>query len=216
MTKGERQDPFSTGSIHLRHVGQATYVISEDYSFKTETYYRIVSLEVEGKTPVPSSRETLEAYVVPVCLARAHGAGIPVLPWEISDHQVPLPAILYGVNYFADPSEYSVVRDPETAARVVRFITNSGKYPFCYQAIGEETEILPVTAIFGRTASAPEEVVPLCAEIYRVFHIPLVNCIFGRTGDRFALSALTPVKYSSLARDERAILQQVMEEECHG
>jgi len=59
-------------------------------------------------------------------------------------------------------------------------------------------------------------VVPLCAEIYRVFHIPLVNCIFGRTGDRFALSALTPVKYSSLARDERAILQQVMEEECHG
>lgn len=216
MTKGERQDPFTTGSIHLQHVGQATYVISEDYSFKTETYYRIVSLEVEGKTPVPTSRETLEAYVVPVCLARAQGAGIPVLPWEISDHQVPLPAILYGVHYFADPSEYSVVRDPETAARVVRFITNGGKYPFCYQAIGEETEIFPVTAIFGRTASAPDEVVPLCTEIYRVFHIPLVNCIFARTGDRFALSALTPVKYSSLARDERAILQQVMEEECHG
>lgn len=216
MTKGERQDPFTTGSIHLQHVGQATYVISEDYSFKTETYYRIVSLEVEGKTPVPTSRETLEAYVVPVCLARAQGAGIPVLPWEISDHQVPLPAILYGVHYFADPSEYSVVRDPETAARVVRFITNGGKYPFCYQAIGEDTEIFPVTAIFGRTASAPDEVVPLCTEIYRVFHIPLVNCIFARTGDRFALSALTPVKYSSLARDERAILQQVMEEECHG
>ncbi|MDD1660034.1 MAG: hypothetical protein LUQ62_02385 [Methanomicrobiales archaeon] len=216
MNKGEREDPFTTGSIHLRHIGHATYVISEDYSFKTETYYRIVSLEVKGKATVPSSRETLEAYVVPVCLSRAEGAGIPVLPWVISDRQVPLPAILYGVHYFADPSEYSVVRDAETAGRVVRFITNGGKYPFCYQPIGEETGILPVTAIFGKTASAPDGVGLLCAEIYRVFHLPLVNCIFAQTGDRFALSSLTPVRYSSLAREERAILSQVMEEECHG
>jgi len=197
-------------------MGGETHVISEDYSFKTETYYRIVSLEVEGKTTVPSSRETLEAYVVPVCLARAEQAGIPVLPWEISDRQVPLPAILYGVHYFADPSEYSVVRDTETAARVVRFITNAGKYPFCYQPIGEETEIVPVTAIFGRTAGAPDRVAPLCAGIYRVFRLPLVNCIFARTGDTFALSALTPVRYSSLTREEREILTRVMEEECHG
>jgi hypothetical protein len=210
------RDPFTAGSIHLRHLGDETFVISEDYSFKTETYYRIVSLEVEGKTPVPSSRETLEAYVVPVCLARAGQAGIPVLPWEISDRQVPLPAILYGVHYFADPSEYSVVRDPETAARVVRFITNAGKYPFCYQPIGEETEIFPVTAIFGRTAGAPDGVGDLCAGIYRIFHLPLVNCIFAQTGDRFALSSLTPVRYSSLSREERGILTRVMEEECHG
>ena len=216
MVRKGQQDTFSAGSIHLRHMGHETHVISEDYSFKTETYYRIVSLEVEGKTTVPSSRETLEAYVVPVCLARAEGAGIPVLPWEISDHQVPLPAILYGVHYFADSSEYSVVRDPETAARVVRFITNGGKYPFCYQPIGEETGILPVTAIFGKTAQAPDAVGSLCTEIYRVFRLPLVNCIFAQTGDRFALSALTPVRYSSLAREERDILTRVMEEKCHG
>jgi hypothetical protein len=211
-----KQDPFSAGSIHLRHMDRATHVISEDYSFKTETYYRIVSLEVEGKTTVPSSRETLEAYVVPVCLARAEQAGIPVLPWEISYQQVPLPAILFGVHYFADPSEYSVVRDPETAARVVRFITNGGKYPFCYQSIGEETEIFPVTAIFGKTAQAPDGVGSLCAEIYRVFRLPLVNCIFAQTEDRFALCALTPVRYSSLTREEREILTRVMEEKCHG
>ncbi|MDD1654859.1 MAG: hypothetical protein LUO91_04030 [Methanomicrobiales archaeon] len=216
MVRRARSDPFTTASIHLRHLGGETYVISEDYSFKTETYYRIVSLEVEGKTPVPSSRETLEAYVVPVCLARAEQAGIPVLPWEISDRQVPLPAILYGVHYFADPSEYSVVRDPETAARVVRFITNAGKYPFCYQPIGGETEIFPVTAIFGKTAGAPDGVGDLCAGIYRVFRLPLVNCIFAQTGDRFALSALTPVRYSSLSGEERGILTRVLEEECHG
>jgi hypothetical protein len=215
MGKGHH-DPFSAGSIHLRHRGYETYVISEDYSYKTETYYQIVGLEVEGKTTVPSSRETLEAYVVPVCLALAERAGIPVLRWEISDRQVPLPAIMYGVHYFADPAEYSVVRDPETAARVVRFITNNGKYPFCYQPIGEDTEIFPVTAIFGKTAQAPDGVGSLCAGIYRVFRLPLVNCIFARTGDRFALSALTPVRYSSLAGDERAILSRVMEEECHG
>ncbi|MDD1652068.1 MAG: hypothetical protein LUO86_03425 [Methanomicrobiales archaeon] len=210
------RDPFTAGSIHLRRLGDETYVISEDYSFKTGTYYRIVSLEVEGKTPVPSSRETLEAYVVPVCLARAEQAGIPVLPWEISDRQVPLPAILYGVHYFADPSEYSVVRDPETAARVVRFITNAGKYPFCYQPVGEETEIFPVTAIFGKTAGAPGRVDDLCAGIYRVFRLPLVNCIVAQTGDAVALSALAPVRYSSLSREERGILTRVMEEECHG
>ena len=147
--------------IHEKVRGDLTYIISEDYSYKTEAYYRILTLEMEGRKTVPSTRDLLEAYVVPVCLTRAKGAGIPVCEWGISDERVPIPSILYGISYFADPSEYSLVRDIETADPVIKYITGNGKYPFCYQPVPETADIVSCVAIFGvvRVIGSPQLIV---------------------------------------------------------
>jgi hypothetical protein len=201
--------------IHEKVRDRLTYIVSEDYSYKTEAYYRILSLEMEGRETVPSTKDLLEAYVVPVCLARAEKAGIPVCGWGISDERVPLPSLLYGISYFADPSEYSLVRDRETADEVVKYVTGNGKYPFCYQPIPESAEIVPCIAIFGRTAGAPEPLADLAAQVYRLFRIPLMEIVTVSNGG-YRLSAITPCWYSTLSGEEKGILEGILREECHG
>ena len=201
--------------IHEKVRGVLTYILAEDYSYKTEAYYRILALEMEGREVVPSTKDLLEAYVVPVCLARAEKAGIPVCRWGISDRRVPLPSILYGISYFADPSEYSIVRDRETADEVIKYITGKGKYPFCYQPVPPDAEIVPCVTIFGRTAGASEPLADLAMQVYRLFRIPLMEIITVYNGG-LRLSAITPCWFSKLSREEKGILQRILSEECHG
>jgi hypothetical protein len=186
--------------------GGRYHVISEDYGYKTESYYTILSHELEGKTVLPSSHAVLDAFVVPVCLERAQRAGIPVCDWGVSQAYVPLPAVLYALNYFATTSEYVVVEDNDQAKDAIKHITNKGKYPFCYQKLSDGAVITGCTAIFGRTCETGNAFAGYAKKIYRLFGIPLVRMVFVRTGDETALSSLSRVRYNHLTGPEQALL----------
>ena len=184
----------------------AYHVIAEDYSYKTEAYYTILERELAGDKIRPSSRAVLDAFVVPICLERAKLAGIPVMEWGISQAYVPLPAILYGLNYFATASDFFVVQDNEQAKDVVKHITNKGKYPFCYQKLGDGDTIHTCTAVFGQTTGSCSAVAGYAAMIYELFGIPLVSMVFVKTGKNFTLSSLAPTRYTHLTHKERSLL----------
>ncbi len=139
-----REQAILKDSLYILRRDDTYHIVSENYSYKTETYYSILSRELEGKKVRPSSRAVLDAYVVPICLERAKQGGIPVCEWGISQGYVPLPSVLYGLNYFATTSDYFVVHDNEKAKEVIKHITNIGKYPFCYQKLddGADTPFL--------------------------------------------------------------------------
>ena len=184
----------------------AFHIVSENYFYKTEPYYSILQLELEGRPVHPSSASGLDAYVVPVCLERAHLAGIPVCEWGISQGYAPLPSIVYGLNYFATTSDYSVIDDNEKAKEIIKHITNKGKYPFCYQKLDDGAEIGSCRAIFGKTAESCYAYADLAQRVYDLFSIPLVTITFVRYGDRILLSSLSPTKYSQLSGEERTLL----------
>ena len=184
----------------------ACHVIAEDYSYKSEAYYTILAREQAGEATRPSSRDVLDAFVVPVCLERAKRAGIPVAEWGISQAYVPLPAILYGINYFATATDYAVVRDADQAKDVIKHITNRGKYPFCYQKIDDDAAICTCTAVFGKTTDSCAAIAGYAEKLYGLFSIPLVNMVFVRNGDTCALSSLAPTRYTRLSPGERAFL----------
>jgi len=174
-----------------------------------------IAASTMGKPVRPSSSAILDAYVVPLCLERAKRGGIPACNWGISQGYVPLPAILYGLNYFATTSDFFVVDDNAKAKGVIKHITNIGKYPFCYQPIPPDAEIVPCVTIFGRTTGASEPLADLAARVYREFRIPLMEIISVFNGDG-RLSAITPCWYSKLSREEKGILEGILKEECHG
>jgi len=182
------------------------HVISENYFYKTEPYYTILNAELEGQKVRPASTDILDAYVVPICLERAKLAGIPVCEWEISQAYVPLPAIVYGLNYFATTSDFFAVNDSGHAKEVIRHVTNKGKYPFCYQKIGQGATIHSCPVVFGKTSGACSIVAPIAQKIYEIFSIPLVRMIMVRSGTRYELSSLSPMRYSQLTDADRALL----------
>jgi hypothetical protein len=205
-TNGHRETGLLRDSLHVIERDGILHVISEDYSYKTEPYYTILTNELCGKNVRPKSCDVLDAYVVPMCLERAKLAGIPVVDWGISQGFVPLPAIIYGLNYFATSADFFVVKDDTRAKEVIAHVTNKGKYPFCYQKIPPDATVHSCVSIFGRTTDSCAAIAGLAEKIYQVFSIPLVTMVFVRTGREYRLSSLSPTKYSRISGDERALL----------
>ena len=201
-----KDHPMVRDSLAVIRQDRTCHVVAEDYSYKSEAYYTILDREQAGEAIRPSSRDVLDAFVVPVCLERARRAGIPVVDWGISQAYVPLPAILYGINYFATATDYAVVRDSDQAKDVIKHITNKGKYPFCYQKIDDSATISTCTAVFGKTAENCGEIAGYAEKLYSLFSVPLVNMVFVRNRDSCALSSLAPIRYTRLSPGERAFL----------
>jgi len=206
-TNARKNHALQKDSLYILRRGEQSHVVSEDYSYKTDTYYTILQREMRGEDIQPSSCAVIDAFVVPICLERAKLAGIPVCEWAISQAYVPLPAIIYGLNYFATSSEYVAVYDNEGAKEAVRHLTNKGKYPFCYQKLKEGAEICKCTAIFGQTTGHNDVVAQIAGKIYALFAVPLVQMVLVKNGDQYTLSSLSPTRYSHLPENERVILE---------
>jgi hypothetical protein len=187
------------------------YIVNENYFYKTEPYYTIVNNENEGTRTIPSSSDVLDAYVVPICLEKARLAGIPVCEWVISYQYVSVPAIVYGLNYFSTPSDYAVVRDLDEAKRVIKHVTNHGRYPFCYQKISESSAVTECVSILGQTLNCRDQMTSLAEKIFNVFQLPLVEIVMVEDQGEYYLSSLAPVKYSQLSKDETELLQSLLD-----
>jgi hypothetical protein len=205
-TFAKRDSALLKDSLFVIRRNDTYHIVSENYYYKTEPYYTILQHELEGKKVEPASSAVLDAYVIPVCLSMATSAGVPVCEWGISQAYVPLPSILYGLNYFSTTLDYFIVNDNEKAKEVIRHITNNGKYPFCYQKFPDGSDIFTCTSVFGRTADTGTPVSEYAQKIYEIFRLPLVKLVFVVTGDSYALSSLSPTRYAQLSDGERTLL----------
>ena len=187
------------------------YIVNESYFYKTEPYYAIVKNENEGIKTTPSSSDVLDAYIVPICLEKAKLAGIQVCDWTISDYFVSLPALIYGLNYFSTPSDNFLVSDPEGARKVIKHVTNHGRYPFCYQKMSDTSSVVRCVSIFGKSIDCCEKVSTIAEKIYEVFRLPLVEIVLVKDESGCRLSSLSPVKYSQLSKDETEMLQDLID-----
>ena len=206
LKAGVRNGAISRDMLYAIQLNGSCHIISEDYSYKSDTYYSILRQEMDGRTVKPSSAAVLDAYVVPICLERAHLAGIPVCEWGISQGYAPLPSIVYGLNYFASTADFSVIHDSEKSKEIIKHITNKGKYPFCFQKLNDGAEIQSTVSIFGKTADDDTGISALARQVYDLFAIPLVTIVFVRYDDRCLLSSLSPTRYSRLSATERTLL----------
>jgi hypothetical protein len=187
------------------------YIVNESYFYKTEPYYAIVKNENEGIKTTPSSSDVLDAYIVPICLEKAKLAGIQVCDWTISDYFVSLPALIYGLNYFSTPSDNFLVSDHEGARKVIKHVTNHGRYPFCYQKMSDTSTVVRCASIFGKSIDCCEKVSTIAEKIYEVFRLPLVEIVLVKDESGCRLSSLSPVKYSQLSKDETEMLQDLID-----
>ena len=187
------------------------YIINESYFYKTEPYYTIVKNENEVLKTFPSSSDVLDAYIVPICLEKAKLAEIPVCDWVISYQYISLPAIVYGLNYFSTPSDHFMVKDVVEAKKVIKHVTNLGKYPFCYQKITDSATVVKCISIFGKTIDCCERLSAMADKIYETFRLPLVEIVLVKDESGYHLSSLAPVKYSQLSKEETEMLQSLLD-----
>lgn len=213
VQKNNRPDPvkrepsLTRDSFLELRLGDMHHIISESYAYKTESYYSILRHELDGRRVMPASSAVLDASVVPLCLERARLFKIPVCDWGISQGYIPLPSILYGLNYFSSTAAYCIVHDEKQAKEGVRHLTNCGKYPVCYQKIPAGATINTCISVFGKTAGTCDGVAQLAGQVYDLFGIPLVTMVMVADGDTHRLSSLAPTRYSRMSPAERSLLR---------
>jgi hypothetical protein len=66
-------------------------------------------------------------------------------------------------------------------------------------------------SIFGKTINCCERVSSLAEKVYDTFRIPLVDMVMIKEGGEYWLSALAPVKYSKLSKEESEMLQNLLD-----
>jgi hypothetical protein len=119
--------------------------------------------------------------------------------------------LIYGLNYFSTPSDNFLVSDPVGAKKVIKHVTNHGRYPFCYQKMSDTSTVVRCTSIFGKSIDCCEKVSTIAEKIYEVFRLPLVEIVLVKDESGCRLSSLSPVKYSQLSKDETEMLQDLLD-----
>lgn len=206
----KKNDIIRKGMIYKIVRNGVTYLVGEDYFYKTEPYYEIVENENSGRIVFPSSMAVLDAYIVPICLQKAKLSGIPVCDYKISSGYISIPSIIYGLNYYANPSNYFIVKENSNAKEAVGHISHNGKYPFCYQKIKESSETVVYTSIFGKTKSLVPELKYIAEKIYKTFKIPLLNILVVNIDGEYRLSSLMSVRYSKIDESEKEHLKNTI------
>lgn len=177
--------------------------VGGDYSYLTHGYYRSLDAEQDGMQVAPTTAECLDAYVVPIAMAKAQAAGMAVPRSQVvTDRFLPPPIMAYPVNPFSSRGE--LLPDAATLENRRKGLTYTGKYAVLCQALPEVYRIDLLRVVVGRCAQPGYE--DFAQAAWTLFRLPLmkVRVIVGEEGQM--LSGIEPLPFRTLTPEERGFL----------
>lgn len=176
-----------------------------DYTYLTDGYYHSMDLRHAGEQVVPTPAECLDAYVVPIALAKAERAGLPVPRSQlVTDRFLPPPLLAYPVNPFSSRGE--LLADAAAIENRRRGLTYTGKYPVLCQALPEDFRVDVLRVALGRCAVPEYEA--FARAVWTIFRVPLMRVRVIVVRDAYLISAIEPLPYRQLVSDERRIVEE--------
>ncbi len=186
--------------------GSAFVNIIGDYRYMGEGHYGSVEAEIQGIKVYPTIKESLDAYVVPLCMERARSAGIDIPEYCISNDYFEPPAIVYPINPFM--KRHSVVLKAGHVKRIAKSMTRNFKYAICVQKIHEDVAIREYKCVLGTTTC--DEISDMASRVWNLFHLPICNLRVIEDG-KIMLSAIEPLPLHELGSKELKLLRKANE-----
>ena len=178
-----------------------------DYTYLGDGYYRSMEAEHEGLLALPSPQDAIDAYVVPLALAKAQAAGIPIPDWEISNDSsssIDPPLVAYPINPFQD--EGIVIADQASLNEAFKSLTMSNKYAVVCQDMQPDSRIDTLRLVVGKCLKP--EYAALAEKLWQTFRIPLARVKIIVTEKQYLFSAIQPLKKEELTQNEKALLKE--------
>ncbi|MEM3695998.1 MAG: RimK-like ATPgrasp N-terminal domain-containing protein [Candidatus Bathyarchaeia archaeon] len=189
-----------------------TLNINNDYRYLKTGYYVSLHAEVLGNPVIPPSENILDAYRTPLFLLRASKAGIPTIPYIVTDSvkqiisQLNFPVVVFAVNPFSFDG-YKIARNRSALYRAMKSLGMNYKFDVCVQPL--RGVMLSFKSIFGK-CDLEEDVQRIAAKVYEVFKIPICKLHVQRTENGVYLCGLQPLKREEISsQDLRMISAEV-------
>jgi CRISPR/Cas system-associated endoribonuclease Cas2 len=189
-----------------------TLNINNDYRYLKTGYYVSLHAEVLGNPVIPPSENLLDAYRTPLLLLRASKAGIPTIPYMVTDSvkqiisQFDFPVVVFAVNPFSYDG-YKIAKNKSALYRAIKSLGMNYKFDVCVQPL--RGNMLSFNSIFGK-CDLDEDVRKISAKVYEVFKIPLCKLHVQRIENSVYLCGLQPLKKEEISpQDLRIISEEV-------
>jgi len=191
-------------------IKDSTLNISNDYRYMKTGYYVSLHAEILGNRVIPSSENIIDSSRTPILLLRAAIAGIPTLPFVVTDSikkitsELGFPIILYAVNPFIH-NGYKTANNKTALYRAVKSLGMNYKFAVCAQPL--KGEMHTFKTFFGKCSEDPEAQ-DVAEKVYTLFKIPICKLHIQKADGKAYLSGLQPIEKNELAPNDLRIISK--------
>ena len=151
--------------------------INNDYRYMKTGYYISLHAEILGNKVIPSTENIVDAYRLPILLVRASKAGVPTLPYLVTDSvkqimaEFNFPVAVFAVNPFSFKG-FKIAHNRSALYRAVKSLSMNYRYAVCVQPLyGEMAEY---KVFFGKCDVANNgNIKEISRKVYETFNIPV-------------------------------------------
>ena len=192
-------------------IKEATLNINNEYRYLKTGYYVSMHAEILGNRVIPSCENIIDSSRTPILLLRAAKAGVPTLPFLVTDsvkkitNELGFPVILFAVNPFIYDG-YKVAHNKSALYRAMKSLGMNYKFAVCAQPI--KGELFAVKTFFGKTTNTDLKLQKIAEKVYETFKIPLCKLHIQKTVDKAYLCGLQPVNRKELSEQDLQIISK--------
>jgi len=187
-----------------------TLNLTTDCRYMKTGYYVSLHAEILGGRVIPSSENIIDSSRTPILLLRAEKAGIPTLPFIVTDSikkiiaALGFPVVVYAINPFIHDG-YKTANNRTALYRAVKSLGMNYKFAICAQPL--KGDMHTFKSFFGK-CSEETEIQNIAEKVYKFFQIPICKLHVQKVNGKAYLSALQPLSQTELASNDLNTISQ--------
>lgn len=188
--------------------------INNDYRYLKTGYYVSLHAEIMGNSVIPSSENIIDANRTPILLLRAAKAGIPTMPFLVTDSvkkiitELGFPLVIFAVNPFIYDG-YKTANNKSALYRAIKSLSMNYKFTVCAQPL--KGEMLSFKSFFGSAEQDDEETRKISEKVYEIFKIPVCKLHIQKIKEKAHLCGLQPLRRNELSpNDVKQISREIL------
>jgi hypothetical protein len=190
--------------------------INNDYRYMKTGYYVSLHAEILGNRVIPSTENIVDAYRLPILLVRASKAGVPTLPYLVTDSvkqimaEFTFPLVIFAVNPFSFKG-FKIAQNRSALYRAVKSLSMNYRYAVCAQPL--YGEMANYKSFFGKCDVADKENVDeISRKVYETFNIPVCKLHIQHVGGEAYLCGFQALEMEEISpSDLNVISSEIME-----
>jgi len=191
-------------------IKEPTLNVNNDYRYLKTGYYVSLHAEVLGNVVIPSCENIIDSSRTPILLLRAERAGIPTLPFLVTDSvkkiiaQLGFPVVVFAVNPFMY-NGFKTANNKSALYRAMKSLGMNYKFAVCVQPL--KGEVATFKSFFGK-CDQDEETRKISRQVYDVFNIPLCKLHVQKADGKAYLCGLQPVGKEELSEQDLKMISR--------
>lgn len=191
-------------------IKDTTLNLNNDYRYLKTGYYVSLHAEVLGNKVIPSCENIIDSSRTPILLLRAARAGIPTLPFVVTDSvkkimaEVGFPVVVFAVNPFIHDG-FKTAANKSALYRAMKSLGMNYKFAVCAQPL--KGEMVSVKSLFGK-CDGDEETQRVAEKVFELFKIPLCKLHVQKVEGKTYLCSMQTLTKEELSSDDLKVISR--------